>query len=293
MAVVIRELHPGFAAEVQGVDLRNPIAPADVEAIQAGIDKFPVLVFHGPVLTNEQQIVFSRNFGTLARATEYQRDPTKRRLGAEMTDASNLSENNEVLGAGDRRRMNNLGSRRWHTDGSYKRLSGKYSLLSAHSVATDGGETQLADMRGGYDALPDKLKQLIEGLIVEHSIFHSRAVVGFAQFSEQEQAEHPSAQHPLVRIHPATGRKSLYISSHASHIVGWPRPEGIDLLHELTEWATQPANVYTHRWQLGDLVMWDNRFTMHRARRHYPETEVRDMRRTTIEEPTPPLEQAA
>lgn len=293
MAVVIRELHPGFAAEVQGVDLRNPIAPADVEAIQAGIDNFPVLVFHGPVLTNEQQIVFSRNFGTLARATEYQRDPSKRRLGAEMTDASNLSENNEVLGAGDRRRMNNLGSRRWHTDGSYKRLSGKYSLLSAHSVATDGGETQLADMRGGYDALPDKLKQLIEGLIVEHSIFHSRAVVGFAQFSEQEQAEHPSAQHPLVRIHPATGRKSLYISSHASHIVGWPRPEGIDLLHELTEWATQPANVYTHRWQLGDLVMWDNRFTMHRARRHYPETEVRDMRRTTIEEPTPPLEQAA
>jgi alpha-ketoglutarate-dependent 2,4-dichlorophenoxyacetate dioxygenase len=293
MTVVIRELHPGFAAEVQGVDLRNPVALDDVEVIQAGIENFLVLVFHGPVLANEQQIAFSRNFGTLARATEYQRDPIKRRLGSEMTDASNLSEDNEVLGAGDRRRMNNLGSRRWHTDGSYKRLSGKYSLLSAHAVATNGGETQFADMRGGYDALPDELKQLIEGLVVEHSIFHSRAVVGFGQFSEQEQAEHPSAQHPLVRIHPATGRKSLYISSHASHIVGWSRPEGIDLLHELTEWATQPANVYTHSWQVGDLVMWDNRFTMHRARRHYPETEIRDMRRTTIEESISPLGQVA
>jgi alpha-ketoglutarate-dependent 2,4-dichlorophenoxyacetate dioxygenase len=293
MAAVVREIHPGFAAEVQGVDLRNPVSPADVEAIQAGIDTYPVLVFHGPVITNEQQIAFSRHFGTLATATEYQRDPTKRRLGAEMTDASNLGEDSQVLGAGDRRRMNNLGSRRWHTDGSYKRLSGKYSLLSAHSVATHGGETQFADMRGGYDALPDKLKELVEGLVVEHSIFHSRAVVGFGQFSQEEQTSLPAAQHPLVRVHPATGRKSLYISSHASHVVGWPVPEGIDLLHELIEWATQPENVYTHRWQLGDLVMWDNRFTMHRARRHYPETEVRDMRRTTIEEASPPLEQAA
>jgi alpha-ketoglutarate-dependent 2,4-dichlorophenoxyacetate dioxygenase len=160
-------------------------------------------------------------------------------------------------------------------------------------VVADGGQTQLADMRAGYDTLPAKMKQLVEGLVVEHSIFHSRAVVGFTGFSAEEQASLPSAQHPLVRVHPASGRKSLYLSSHASHVVGWPVPEGIDLLLELTEWATQPEAVYTHHWQLGDMVMWDNRFTMHRARRHYPETAVRDMRRTTIEEAVPPLEQAA
>jgi alpha-ketoglutarate-dependent 2,4-dichlorophenoxyacetate dioxygenase len=293
MAAVVQEIRPGFVAEIGNVDLRAPITPVDVAIIQDAIDRHPVLVFRAPGMTNDEQIAFSRNFGSLARATEYQKDPMKRRLGGEMTDASNLSEDSQVLGAGDRRRVNNLGSRRWHTDGSYKRLSGKYSLLSCHSVVSDGGQTQFADMRAGYDALPEKMKALVEGLVVEHSIFHSRAVVGFSGFSSEEQASLPSAQHPLVRLHPASGRKSLYISSHASHVVGWPVPEGIDLLYELTEWATQPPAVYTHAWQLGDMVMWDNRFTMHRARRHYPETAVRDMRRTTIEEDTPPLEQAA
>ena len=293
MTALVRVIRPGFVAEIANVDLRESVSASDVAVIQEAADNHPVLVFHGPVLTNEQQIAFSRNFGSLAHATEYQKDPMKRRLGGEMTDASNLGEDSQVLGAGDRRRVNNLGSRRWHTDGSYKRLSGMYSLLSCHSVVADGGQTQLADMRAGYDALPQKMKQLVEGLVVEHSIFHSRAVVGFTGFSAEEQASLPSAQHPLVRMHPASGRKSLYLSSHASHVVGWPVPEGIDLLLELTEWATQPEAVYTHQWQLGDMVMWDNRFTMHRARRHYPETAVRDMRRTTIEESVPPLEQAA
>ena len=293
MAALVRKIRPGFVAEITNIDLRQPVTSADVATIQDAIDNHLVLVFHGPEISNEQQIAFSCHFGTLARATEYQRDPSKRRLGGAMTDASNLSEDNTVLGAGDRRRVNNLGSRRWHTDGSYKRLSGRYSLLSCHSVVSDGGQTQLADMRAGYDTLPDKMKQLIDGLVVEHSIFHSRAVVGFSGFSAEERASLPSAQHPLVRVHPASGRRSLYLSSHASHVVDWPIPEGIDLLHELVEWATQPPGVYTHDWQLGDLVMWDNRFTMHRARRHYPETAVRDMRRTTIEEDVPPLEQAA
>ncbi len=293
MSAVVREIRPGFVAEIANIDLRELISADDVSLIQDAVDNHPVLLFRGPPISNQQQIAFSRNFGTLARATEYQKDPMRRRLGGEMTDASNLGEDSQVLGAGDRRRVNNLGSRRWHTDGSYKRYSGKYSLLSCHSVVADGGQTQLADMRSGYDALPEAMKQLVEDLVVEHSIFHSRAVVGFTGFSAEEQASLPSAQHPLVRVHPASGRKSLYLSSHASHVIGWPIPEGIDLLLELTEWATQPAGVYTHQWQLGDIVMWDNRFTMHRARRHYPETAVRDMRRTTIEEDVPPLEQAA
>lgn len=293
MTATVRVIRPGFVAQIVDADPREPVSPADAAVIQDAIDNHPVLFFRGHLLTNEQQIVFSRNFGSLSRATEYQKDPMKRRLGGEMTDASNLGEDSQVLGAGDRRRMNNLGSRRWHTDGSYKRLSGKYSLLSCHSAVTDGGQTQLADMRAGYDALPEKMKQLVEGVVVEHSIFHSRAVIGYTEFSTEELASLPSAQHPLVRIHPASGRKSLYLSSHASHVVGWPIPEGVDLLHELIEWATRPDAIYTHDWQVGDMVMWDNRFTMHRARRHYPETAVRDMRRTTIEEDISPLEQAA
>lgn len=293
MSAQIQEIRPGFVAEISGVDIRDPLAPADIAMIQHAIDHHLVVVFHDANVTDEQQVAFSRNFGNLSRATEYARNPSKRRLGAELTDASNLGENNEVLEAGDRRRMNNLGSRRWHTDGSYKRFSGKYSLLSARAVASCGGETQFADMRAGYDALPPQLKALVEGLVAEHSIIHSRAVVGFSGFSDEDKAALPAAQHPLVRIHAATGRKSLYLSSHASHIVGWPLPEGIDLLHELTGWATQPDAVYTHQWRLGDLVMWDNRFTMHRARRHYPETEVRDMRRTTIEDYEATVDQAA
>ena len=149
MAAQVREIRPGFVAEIVGIDMREPISANDVTVIQNAVDHHPVLVFHTPGITNDQQIAFSRNFGSLSRATEYQKDPMKRRLGGEMTDASNLSEDSQVLGAGDRRRMNNLGSRRWHTDGSYKRLSGKYSLLSCHSAVTDGGQTQLADMRAG------------------------------------------------------------------------------------------------------------------------------------------------
>jgi alpha-ketoglutarate-dependent 2,4-dichlorophenoxyacetate dioxygenase len=293
MSATVQVIRPGFVAEIGNVDLRTAIAPDDVAIIQHAVDNHPVLVFRGPTLTNDQHIGFSKNFGNLSRATEYQKDPMKRRLGGEMTDASNLSEDHQVLGAGDRRRMNNLGSRRWHTDGSYKALSGKYSLLHCHVEIADGGQTQFADMRGGYDALPERMKQLIDKLVVVHSIFYSREVVGFGGFSPEEQSTLPQARHPLVRVHPASGRKSLYISSHAWHIEGWPIPEGIDLLHELTEYATQPDNVYTHQWQVGDLTMWDNRFTMHRARRHWPETAVRDMRRTTIEEAAPPLQQAA
>ncbi len=293
MAASARVIRPGFVAEIVDIDPREPVSRADLAIIQNAIDNHPVLLFRGPLLTNDQQIAFSRNFGSLSRATEYQKDPMKRRLGGEMTDASNLGEDSQVLGAGDRRRMNNLGSRRWHTDGSYKRLSGKYSLLSCHAAVAEGGQTQFADMRAGYDALPDKMKQLIEGLVVEHSIFHSRAVLGYTEFSAEEQAALPSARHPLVRIHPASGRRSLYLSSHASHVIGWPTPEGVDLLIELTEWATRPEAIYTHDWRVGDMVMWDNRFTMHRARRHFPEMAVRDMRRTTIEEDVPPLEQAA
>ena len=292
MTAQVREIRPGFVAEISGLDLREPISADDVAVVQNAIDHHPVLVFPGPTLTNDQQIAFSRNFGPLSRATEYQKDPMKRRLGSEMTDASNLSEDNQVLGAGDRRRMNNLGSRRWHTDGSFKKYPVKYSLLAARSVVRHGGETQFADMRAAYDALPEDLRQRVDGLIVEHNLLHSRRQVGFVEANDKERNELVAVHQPLVRVHPRTGRKSLYLSSHASHVVGWPLPEGLDLLYELTDRATQREFVYTHAWRLHDVVMWDNRVTMHRAR-PFPAHEPRDMRRTTLVGDGPTVTQAS
>jgi alpha-ketoglutarate-dependent 2,4-dichlorophenoxyacetate dioxygenase len=292
MTVSIGEIQPGFAGTVEGIDLRRPCSADSVAAIERGIDIYPVLVFRDQTIDDAQQIVFSCNFGELQRAT-YTKNPENYRLDSAMTDSSNLGKDNQPLQPGDRRRMNNLGSRRWHTDGSFRRVPGKYSLLSGRVIPTSGGQTQFADMRAGYDALPADLKTVVAELIVEHSLIHSREKVGYSGFSEEERAALPPVHQRLVRRHPRTGRKSLYLSSHASHIVGWPLPESLDLLHELTEIATQPQFVYTHDWRVGDLVMWDNRVTMHRARRHFPETAPRDLRRTTIEDVASTLEQAA
>ena len=283
MALELNELHPGFAAEVTaGVDMGRPPTPAQVEELESAIDRYPVLVLRAQDVTNEQHIAFTQPFGELQKSTEYLTDKGENRLPGVMTDASNMTKGNGTYGAGDARRMNNLGSRRWHTDGSFKAQPVKYSLLAARSVVRQGGETQFADMRAAYDALPDDLKERIEPLVVEHNLLHSRRMVGFFEANDKERSELVSVHQRLVRRHPRTGRKSLYLSSHASHIVGWPLPEGLDLLYELTDRATQREFVYTHRWKLHDVVMWDNRVTMHRARRHVPETDPRDMRRVSV-----------
>jgi alpha-ketoglutarate-dependent 2,4-dichlorophenoxyacetate dioxygenase len=287
----VRELHPGFAAEVVGLDLRRPPDAALVAQIEQAIERHPVLVLRNQDLTDEQHIAFTRPFGDLQQSTEYLTEKGEFRLPALMTDASNLGKDYQTFGAGDARRMSNLGSRRWHTDGSFKMRPVKYSLLAARTVTRQGGETQFADMRGAYDGLPDDLKERIDGLIIEHNLLHSRRMVGFAEANELEQARLGSVHQRLVRRHPKTGRKSLYLSSHASHVVGWPLPEGLDLLYELVDRATQPAFVYTHAWRLFDIVMWDNRVTMHRARRHSPETDPRDMRRVSVLDETNTLAQ--
>lgn len=293
MALALNELHADFAAEVTGLDLRQPPPVSVVDALESAIDRYPVLVIRGQDLTDEQHVEFTRPFGELQTSTEYITQKGEYRLNPLMTDASNLGKDNKTFGEGDARRMSNLGSRRWHTDGSFRPQPVKYSLLAARSVVRQGGETQFADMRSAYDALPDELKARIDGLVVEHSLLHSRRMVGFAEATEMEKATLGSVHQRLVRRHPRTGRKSLYLSSHASHVVGWPLPEGLDLLYELTDRATQPRFVYTHAWKLHDVVMWDNRVTMHRARRHFPETDPRDMRRVSVLDTANTLEQAA
>ncbi len=278
------EIKPSFSARVEGIDIRRPLEPSAIESIDTAMRNFGVLVFNGAHLDDEQLVAFARSFGPAHRSVSMRtRDPATARVNSDLTDTSNLSPDGKPLSAGDPRRANNLGARRWHTDGSYQDPIGKYSMLSARHVARSGGETEFADMRAGYDALPEALKLMIEDLVAEHSFFHARAQIGF-ELTESEKANQSPVRHRLVRRDPVTGRKSLYIGTPASHIIGWPIPEGKDLLHELLDRATRPEFVYAHKWAVGDLVMWNNYITLHRARRHYPETDPRDMRRATVAE---------
>lgn len=295
MSIVIRPLHPVFVGEVEGIDMRRPLAREEVAAIEAGMDKYAVLVFRGQEITDEQQAAFSRNFGELeipgaASNITKQED---RRLGREIADISNLDKHNRILGRDDRQRMFNLGNRLWHSDSSFKAVPAKYSLLSARVVPSSGGNTEFADMRAAYDALDDKTKAEIEDLICEHSLIYSRGLLGFTELSEAERANFKPVYQRLVRTHPVTGRKSLFLSSHIGGIVGWPRPEAMALIRDLMEEATRREFVYAHEWRQYDLVMWDNRQTMHRARRFDETREVRDMRRTTVAGDAPTVAQAA
>jgi alpha-ketoglutarate-dependent 2,4-dichlorophenoxyacetate dioxygenase len=282
MPIEVAELTPGFAAVVSGIDLREPIGTANSEAVRDAIDRYGVLVFHGQPISDEQQMAFTSGFGALEGALGGSiRKASEYRLASAMVDVSNLDKDNKVLGRDDRRRLFNLGNRLWHSDGSFRTVPPTYSILSARTVATKGGNTEFANMCAAYDDLDAATKAEIEPLVCEHSQLYSRGALGFAEFTDEEREAFKPVRQRLVRVHPATGRKSLYLSSHIGSIVGWPVPEGRALIRDLTEHAVQPDYVYAHRWQPADLVMWDNRQTMHRVRR-FDETQPRDMRRTTV-----------
>jgi alpha-ketoglutarate-dependent 2,4-dichlorophenoxyacetate dioxygenase len=272
---------PFFGGEVSGIDITVPLTPEQATAIEKGMDEFGVLVFHDQRFTDETQMAFSRNFGELEFATNNIKDSKGQRLGAHIADISNLDANNNVLARENRRRLFSLGTRLWHSDSSFKVVPAKYSLLSARIVPSKGGNTEFADMRAAYDALDDETKAECEGLVCEHSQLFSRALIGFSDFTEAERLEFAPVTQRLVRRHPSTGRKSLYLASHAGTIVGWPIPEARAFLRDLTEHATQRKFVYAHAWKPFDLVIWDNQATMHRGRPFDP-TEVRDMHRTTV-----------
>jgi alpha-ketoglutarate-dependent 2,4-dichlorophenoxyacetate dioxygenase len=292
MAVSIGPLHPVFAGEVSGVDLRRALTRDEAAAIDAGMDRCAVLVFHGQEITDEQQIAFSRNFGEIENSYGGNvTRPGQKRLNPLMNDVSNLGEDNRPLARDDRRRLFNLGNQLWHSDSSFRAVPAKYSLLSGRVVVEKGGNTEFADMRAAYDALDDDTKALVEDLVCEHSLIYSRGQLGFEVTDEERVLFRPVRQ-SLVRTHPVTGRKSLYLASHAGTIVGWPVPEARALLRDLIEHATQPQFVYSHKWRQYDLVMWDNRQTMHRVRR-FDDSLVRDMRRTTVAGEAPTAEQVA
>jgi len=286
MTISIRPIdsvsRPFFAGEVFGIDITQPLSASDVAAIAAGMDQFGVLVFHDQHFTDETQLGFSRNFGELELATgDLTFGRERRRLSPQVNDISNLDDDNQVLARDNRRRLFSLGNRLWHSDSSFKAVPAKYSLLSARVIPSAGGNTEFADMRAAYDALDDDTKAECENLICEHSQLYSRAILGFTDFTDDERRRFAPVQQRLVRRHPSTGRKSLYLASHAGAILGWPVPEARAFLRDLVEHATQRRFVYAHVWRQWDLVVWDNRATMHRARPFKAE-EVRDMHRTTV-----------
>jgi alpha-ketoglutarate-dependent 2,4-dichlorophenoxyacetate dioxygenase len=293
MAVSIRQIHPVFMGEVSGIDLTRELSREDVAALEAGMDQYAVLVYHDQKIDNDQQMAFTLNFGAIeaARGGNITK-PDQQRLPTGMNDVSNLDKNNQPLPRDDRRRLFNLGNQLWHSDSSFRAVPAKYSILSCRLPAGTGGNTEFADMRAAYDALDATTKAEIEDLVCEHSLMYSRGSLGFTELTEEERAAFRPVRQRLVRTHPVTGRKSLYLSAHIGTIVGWLRPESLSLIRDLAEHATQPRFVHVHHWRQWDIVMWDNRQTMHRVRR-FDERQPRDMRRTTVAGDAPTVEQIA
>ena len=281
MTLTFRKLHPCFVAEVSPVELKAVRDEATLAQIRGGMDEFAVLVFRDQIWSDAEHLDFAQRLDGRLHTKLGISALQKNRFGNEaLGDISNLDESGEIMKSDNRRRMYGLGNRLWHTDASFQDPPGRYSMLSAKVVPPVDADTEFADMRAAYDALPDGEKARLEGLRVHHSIAYSRQTLGF-EFSENEQEALKGAVHPLVRTIPRSGRRSLYLASHASRVIDWPVPEGRLLLRELIEHATQPRFVYRHQWRVGDLVIWDNRATMHRARPFDDTRYKREMRRVT------------
>ncbi|RYE81487.1 MAG: TauD/TfdA family dioxygenase [Oxalobacteraceae bacterium] len=281
MTLHFEKLPAVLGAEVTGVVLRDLTDPETLARLRTGMDEHAVLVFRDQALDSEEQLAFARRFdGTLHSKTSVA-VLGKNRFGNEaLTDISNVGADGEILAADNRLRMSTISNRLWHTDASFQDPAGRYSMLSAHVVPPVRADTEFADMRSAYDALDEATRISLEGLQVFHSIAYSREVMGF-EFSAEEKDQLKGAVHPLVRTLPRSGRRSLYLASHASHIVGMPIPEGRLILRDLSEHATQPKFVYRHEWRVHDFVIWDNRTTMHRARPFDDKKYRRELRRTT------------
>ncbi len=283
MAITIFPVKPDFMAEIGDVDLSLPLSDEDRVALKDAFIRYSVLVFPGQTLTSEQHIAFAEVFGPMEKNINTYADEVKKyRIDARIADVSNLGDENEILSKDSRKRMSGLANRLWHTDSIFRQIPALTSLLYARAIAPVGGRTEFADMRAAYDALPQTTKARIDTLVVEHNIFHSRAKIGFKDFTAQERASLPPANQLMVRTIPETGRKNLYIASHAVRVLGMSDTESEALFEELARHATQPQFVLSHRWRVGDLVMWDNRCTMHRGTGFDDLRYKRDMARATV-----------
>ncbi len=293
MAITVTPITTHIGGRMTGIDVRRPLTPDEVKAVDAGMDKYAVLVLPGQDITDEQQVAFTRNFGPLQNGANATLKRPELRLDPAFADVSNIGKDGQKLARDDRRRMASLGNRLWHSDASFRVIPARYSILSGRIVVSEGGNTEFADMRAAYDALDARTKAEVEGLITEHSQIFSREQLGFTEYLSDERAMMKPVRHRLVRTHPTSGRKSMFLSAHIGGIVGWPRPEAMSFIRDLIEHATQPQFVYSHKWTQHDLVIWDNRATMHRVRRYDDLNMVRDLRRTTTKSDGPTAEQEA
>jgi alpha-ketoglutarate-dependent 2,4-dichlorophenoxyacetate dioxygenase len=287
-----RPLHPVFAAEIRGIDLRQPLTADVAQAIEQTVDHYAVVVFRDQPIDDDQQMDFAKNFGPIEPARTLV-GVEKDRLKPGLNDISNLSADGSILARDAKRRIFSLGNRIWHSDSSFKVVPAKYSMLHARVIPPVGGQTEFADMRAAWDTLPEETQEQIRDLICEHSLLYSRAALGFTDFTDSERAAYAPVRQRLVRRHQGSGRRSLFLSSHIGGIIGSPTPEALALIRDLTEHATQRELVYTHEWRVNDLVLWDNRCTMHRGRAFDDQRYPRDMRRVTLEDSTSTLEQPA
>lgn len=277
----IAPITPRFGAVVSDIDLSQPLDRTTIDDIERVFTTYGVVVFPGQRLDNDSQAAFGRSFGELEISPKRYRSENKHRIeSAAIIDVSNLDENNVPRKREERRRLETMSNMLWHTDTSFRQIPGRYSMLYAHAVPPWGGETEFADTRSGYEAVPADLKEIIADLRAVHVYGAHRTKLGYPSFSEEEAKALPKVEHPVVRYHEESGRKALYLGSHTSHILGWPIPEGAILLSELLEITTRREFVYSHGWTVGDLVVWDNRTTLHRGRR-FDERYPRDMRRVT------------
>jgi len=292
MALSIRQLGPGFVGEASGLDLTKPLSPEDIAAINAGMDEYAVLIFHNQSFNDDQQLAFTQSLGPMETARGATLQDRDRLASPHFADVSNLDKDGKVIQRDSRTWQFAIGNRLWHSDSSFKRIPAKYSLLHARALPSKGGNTEFADMRAAWESFDEETKAVCEPLICEHSQMYSRARLGFIEFSPEERERFKPVLQRLVRTHPSTGRKSIYLSSHAGKIIGWPEPEAKAFLMDLSEQATQREFTYSHKWAVGDLVVWDNRRTMHRAR-PFPHDEPRDVRRTTLMGDAPTVEQQA
>lgn len=283
MTLAVHPLHPIFAAEIVGADLSRPPDGELVRTVADAMDRYAVCVVRDAEITDEQHIRFSRAFGPLELPPGLGRAGGKHRLRRELFDASNLDANNEIIPYDSEKRRLAKGAERFHTDSSFNSLPTKWSLLLGHIVPPEGGDTHFVDARAGYDALPSSTRARIAGLTAIHDFWRGRERTGLTGVTDAMRATMPAVTHPLVRTMPY-GRRALYIGGHAVGIVGWPEAQALALLDELYAFITQERFIYVHRWRPWDLVIWDNRCTLHRATPLTTERYKRDVRRTTINE---------
>lgn len=281
MSLRFTPLHPSFVAEVSGVDLRQVFDAPTLAALREGMDRYGVLVFRRQPLSDAEQLDFARRWdGTLHTKTGISALAASRLGNEALTDISNVDENGDVLDTADRRRVYGLANQLWHTDASFENPPGRYSLLSARVIPAVRADTEFADMRAAWEALPLATQERLLPLTAHHSIAHSREVLGFSFSPAERDCLHGNPQ-PLVRYCAKSGRRALYLASHVSHLVEMPVAEGRLLLQDLMSHATAPRFCYAHQWEAEDLVIWDNRSTMHRARPFDDRQYRRELRRVT------------